>query len=72
MLIIVAFLSGCSTNNTPTPNNTSINAISQKALYPVNINSKFGFIDSTGNLVVQPKYDLASDFNDGPGHVNNN
>lgn len=71
MLIVVIFLSGCTTNtnSSPAPNNASSNVVMQNALYPVNINGKFGFLDVKGNLVVQPKYDMASDFNDGLGLV---
>ena len=38
-------------------------------LYPVEINSKWGFIDSAGKLIVQPKFKYANDFVNGLGLV---
>ena len=38
-------------------------------LYPVEVNGKWGFIDSTGTLLVQPKFRYANDFVNGLGLV---
>src|SRR5260221_669420 len=38
-------------------------------LYPVAKGGKFGFIDKTGKLVIQPKYESAGDFSEGLASV---
>lgn len=47
--------------------NCSLTSFSQKVynngLFRVYINGKVGFVDSSGKIVVQPKYDSVSDFN---------
>src|SRR5689334_8637772 len=35
------------------------------AIYPVLLNGKYGFINSSGKLVVQPQFDKAAMFSDG-------
>jgi len=34
-------------------------------IYSISVNDKWGFIDKTGKVVVEPRYDLIDEFNDG-------
>ena len=38
---------------------------SSNVLFPVQIQGKYGYIDSTGKIVIQPKFDSAKKFHDG-------
>jgi len=39
--------------------------IKPEILYPISVNDKWGFIDKTGKVVVEPRYDSIDEFNDG-------
>ena len=38
-------------------------------LYPVRVNGKYGYIDTTGTVVIEPQYELAYPFEEGLGKV---
>ena len=38
-------------------------------LFPVSQNNKWGYIDATGSVVVEPQFDMAWDFSEGLGRV---
>jgi hypothetical protein len=80
IILTLAILPGCTATKSSvpqdrnTPNNFQIaepampNAAATpvlNALYPISSSGKFGYLNANGNIVVQPKYDLGMDFNDG-------
>ena len=42
---------------------------SNQGIFPVKMNGKYGFIDHTGKLKLQPQFDNAGDFKDGRAPV---
>src|SRR5262245_42548212 len=40
-----------------------------KRLFPITANGKYGFVDRYGNIVIQPRFLMASDFHDGLASV---
>lgn len=56
---------------TPVPSNKPIEESNR--LYPaiqiIQGETKYGYIDPTGNFVIEPQYNYASDFNDGVAEI---
>src|SRR5690242_17555808 len=42
-----------------------IKASGPSALYPVHANGKYGYMDRSGKLVIQPQFDKAEEFSEG-------
>src|ERR1041385_359923 len=52
--------------STSTPEATPAStAEAVNTLYPVRVDGKWGYIDNTGQLVIQPQYALADEFSNG-------
>jgi hypothetical protein len=43
----------------------NVNGQEDKSLYRIRVNDKYGFIDKTGKVVVQPQYERAGEFHEG-------
>ena len=66
-LIIVSLSSTCcrggrEINDQPLQNDTKVPL---DLLYPVSVNGRYGYINSNGNLVMQPKFEGAFEFREG-------
>jgi hypothetical protein len=57
------------TASQPAPFAPSQRAPDVPPLYPIRLNTKYGYIDRSGKIVVSPQFDYAWDFHDGMGRV---
>jgi WG containing repeat len=65
LFCLIAFLSSCAKQAGQQGKPTT----SPDALFPVEQNKKYGFIDRSGKVVVAPQYDVADDFYEGLASV---
>jgi hypothetical protein len=56
--ILLILLLSCSKDETE-------NNIKHEYLYPISVNHKYGYIDKTGKIVVEPQFDYAVNFKEG-------
>ncbi|HSG30261.1 MAG TPA: WG repeat-containing protein, partial [Thermodesulfobacteriota bacterium] len=54
--IICLLFFACSDVNENVPSEKIIN---EPGLYPISINHKYGYIDKTGKIVIEPQFDFA-------------
>lgn len=56
-------VAGCGSSEAATTQSTAVEQAAQ--LYPVSVDGKWGYIDNTGTIRIQPQFDGADDFSDG-------
>jgi hypothetical protein len=74
-LLLCAFsflLAGCGSPAAGTSTAASSEPAVAPVLFPVSVDGNGGYIDKTGALVVEPRFDLADDFSDGMAVVTEN
>jgi WG containing repeat len=67
VVLVLAFI-GCSQNSpsaSPTPVSTEHSEDSNPILLPVKVSGKWGYINTSGQLTINPQFDSADDFHEG-------
>jgi hypothetical protein len=55
---------GCASPDSATSTSAAGESTRSSGLYPVSVDGKWGYIDRTGALNIQPQFDYAADFSD--------
>ena len=72
LFVLCPGLIGCSQNTTstsPTAESAKPSDDSNPILLPVKVSGKWGYINSNGQLIVNPQFDYAEDFQEGRGLI---
>ena len=70
LFVLCLALAGCSQNAPPTGAATAKPAEdSSPVLLPVKVSGKWGYVNSTGQLVINPQFDGAEEFREGRAAV---
>src|SRR5208282_4950282 len=71
LLVFCLTLVGCQNSQRSTPSSSSGSSVadSTATLLPVKVSGKWGYVDGTGKLVINPQFDYANDFHEGRAAV---
>ena len=64
-IILISTLAGCARALSPKIGGAANAADEKSGLFLIKQNDKYGYIDKTGKVVIEPQYERASDFSEG-------